>query len=135
VDPSGEWSFSIGFYWLWGGELTFGVNPDGKKFFSIKLGAGVGGGFSINPDGTSSNYNPNGCYNSGAGFNFGLGMDLPFTNVGYEAAFGAMTGQKDIPSSLYTSKGLNVGFGFDRGGLKASANISGEFIFIFNKGK
>jgi len=42
---------------------------------------------------------------------------------------------EDIPSSLYTSKGLNVGFGFDRGGLKASANISGEFIFIFNKGK
>jgi RHS repeat-associated protein len=108
IDPLGLWSMSLELYDFFGGGATFGRNLDGRFFLSIKVDIGIGAGASFDPNGTSSNYNSNGCYDSGAGFTGGINIDLPFVSLGYGGSFGAMTGQEDILSSLYTNIGPNV---------------------------
>jgi len=58
LDPYGRESLSIdayGFYGL-GGGITIGRNPNGRIFFSVRLGAGFGGGVAFDPNGTSPDW-------------------------------------------------------------------------------
>ncbi len=131
VDPLGLWSISLEFYAGWGGGITFGKNPDGKYFLSIKAGVGVGGGLGYDSNGKSNNYKKDGCYGIGVGFTGGAYINPLIGTLGYEGSFGATTGAKNIPDSLYSSSGFNTFFNDNTKGLKASINANGEFIFTW----
>ena len=86
VDPLGLWSITGGGYDGVGGEFSFGKNPDGKWFGSIRIGAGIGGGVSYDPNGTGPGAEKCGCtWNSAIGgfgfFQSGLGPFFLGTSV------------------------------------------------------
>jgi RHS repeat-associated protein len=132
ADPWGLWSINFEFYSFFGGGVTFGKNPDGKYFLSLKPGIGIGGGISFDPDGTSSNYKKDGCYGDAVGFTGGVYGNLPFLSAGYEGSYGVTTGYDSIQESLYSKQAPNLLLGTDAGaGLKATINVGGEFIFVW----
>ncbi|ARN73937.1 RHS repeat-associated core domain-containing protein [Oceanicoccus sagamiensis] len=59
VDPLGLWSVSVdGYFGIGGpgGGVSFGKNPNGTAFVSVRVGAGAGAGIGFDPDGTSPAY-------------------------------------------------------------------------------
>ena len=52
VDPFGLWSFTVEGYGVFGGAITIGQdNSTGQWFYGGRFGYGVGGGFSLDPEG------------------------------------------------------------------------------------
>ncbi|WP_157496549.1 RHS repeat-associated core domain-containing protein [Hahella ganghwensis] len=60
IDPLGLWSVSVDMYYYFGGGLTFGQDPNGKGFWTLRFGPGMGGGGTYDPNGTSAAYDE--CY-------------------------------------------------------------------------
>ena len=58
VDFPGLWSIAISAYDGWGGGVVFGQNPNGRWFVTGRIGYGLGGGASYNPQGTSPGWDP-----------------------------------------------------------------------------
>ncbi len=58
IDPSGLCRHSFGIYLGIGGEVTWGTNPDGGWFFGVHGGVGAGGGYTVDPCGTSPGWSP-----------------------------------------------------------------------------
>ena len=61
VDPMGLWSVEAGGFLGGGGTVTVGQNPNGSGFVSVKVGFGLGGGWSIDPAGKQAGYMPCQC--------------------------------------------------------------------------
>ena len=53
VDPEGLWSVTIDGYYVKGGGVVFGRDPNGTFFMSLRAGYGIGGGIGYDPNGTS----------------------------------------------------------------------------------
>jgi len=68
-DPSGLASVSIDGYYGGGGGIVIGRNPDGKWFISFRIGVGMGGGVSYDPNGSGAGADSCACkWNSALGF-------------------------------------------------------------------
>ncbi len=77
---------------LGGGGFVFGENPNGGFFLSFRIGYGVGGGLSFDPNGTSPGYDP--CKEHGA-INMGIG-GYGGANVGLGPLYGGINAEAGI---------------------------------------
>ena len=123
IDPKGLWSVSLGFFNGFGLGVTFGVNPDGFAFGSVKAGVGYGGGASYDPQGQSSSYGT--CSNKDfsigqyaeAGANIGAFEAAVSTSSGYGQSRGAYANPPGLSGAVTPSIGIGAGFS---GGLELS---------------
>ena len=131
IDPTGLWSLTGGGYVGGvGGEVTVGVNPDGGWFFGAHAGVGRGGGFSVDPCGTSSGWKP--CAKPGLagwlGASASAGGSLGPVGKGYGGQAGLLFGPGGIVSG-YSNMSPNTAFsggtGFAWGG---SAGVDVGFV-------
>ncbi len=105
IDPSGLWSFTIGFYNPFtglGGGVTFGQNPNGSVFGGVWGGGGVGGGMEFDPNGTSPGYQPGTCRGG------------PYVEVGGYANIGGNAGP--YSAGLSSTGGVKVPIAADPAG-------------------
>ena len=110
--------------------VSLGVNPDGRAFFSLKLGIGFGGGWSFTPDGKSSNYRDDGCYGSGGGGYAKAGANAGPLSVDYGGAAGASSGADSIGDSIYSDQKPGINFGKSFGwGASISTGAEGTVVW------
>ena len=124
------WKINISYFDFFGIGVSFGVNPDGRAFFDLKVGIGFGTGFSYTPDGKSPNYREDGCYGSGGGGYARAGANLGPLSLDYGGSGGASSGANSIGSSIYNSQqgGLNFGRSLGIGG-SISAGAEGIVVW------
>lgn len=89
IDLLGLWSFEIGGYRGVGFSVTFGQNPNGSGFASLKVGFGLGSGWSFDPRGKQAGYMPCQC----SSWTGGLGL---FAEAGVHAGVAQLGGSLDV---------------------------------------
>lgn len=132
VDPLGLWSFELGGYAGVGYTVTFGQNPNGSGFASLKVGFGLGGGFSFDPVGKQAGYMGCQC----ASWTGGLGL---FAEAGVHAGVAQLGGALDVGktknscgTNSFVDPGVKAEFsgigmkGIAAGGIKASIGGGGS---------
>jgi RHS repeat-associated protein len=124
LDPYGFKSLSIDAYGLLGfagGGVTVGRNPDARFFFTVRVGAGFGGGLAYDPNGTSPDWDnteiqsadscPNGSYSPftvAAGGAGELGVAVGPYGVGLSGRAGVST-EPNIGKSRPYNTGIKAG--------------------------
>jgi RHS repeat-associated protein len=132
VDPMGLWSFEFGGFAGVGLTATFGQNPNGSGFASLKVGFGLGSGWSFDPLGKQAGYMPCQC----SSWTGGLGL---FAEAGVHAGIAQFGGSLDVGktknscgASSFFDPGVKneisgVGMkGIAAGGIKASIGGGGS---------
>jgi RHS repeat-associated protein len=132
VDPMGLWSFEFGGYAGVGFTVTFGQNPNGSGFASLKVGFGLGSGWSFDPLGKQAGYMPCQC----SSWTGGLGL---FTEAGVHAGIAQLGGSLDVGktknscgTNSFVDPGVKAEFsgigmkGIAAGGIKASLGGGGS---------
>ena len=128
ADPSGLWEISFGGYGPWGGEMTFGRDPQtGQGFITCKIGFGAGGGFSYDPLGGRPGGNEKGA-DRGGGVTVGI-----FGEAG--GAVGPVTAKVQGQAGLdfgssgitYSSSNPNTSVGGTGGGVQAVGAVGVQF--------
>lgn len=117
MDPNGLWSISANFYSVIGGAVTFGRNPDGTFFNSLRIGLGYGAGVSWDKHGQSPAYNQCGRSGMATGYYGEIGAQFGPAEVGYGVSSG--TGSMNGPyrnagpaGSVNPKIGIGVGLSF-----------------------
>jgi hypothetical protein len=116
-DPLGLWSITGGGYFLIGTELTFG-NDNGHWFFTSRIGFGLGGGLSWDPDGgVPGGADATGC-RGGAVLSVSAQAGGNIGPVGANLEFGAERNYGNNESALYggPSASLTSAWGIHAGG-------------------
>lgn len=89
VDPAGLWSVEFGGYAGIGYTVTIGQNPNGSGFASLKVGFGIGAGWSVDPAGKQAGYMPCQC----SSWTGGLGA---FAEAGVHAGIAQVGASLDV---------------------------------------
>jgi hypothetical protein len=129
TDPLGLWSFELGGYSGIGFTITLGQNPNGSGFVSLKVGFGLGSGWSFDPAGQQAGYMACQC----GSWTGGLGA---FAEAGLHAGVAQLGGTLDVgktKNSCGTNSFVDPGIkaelsGFSMKGIAAAgikASISG----------
>jgi hypothetical protein len=113
-----------------GGQITFGRNPNGSGFMNFQFGFGIGGGLKYDPLGKQPGYTPNQCDDWGVGLGAYGQANI---NLGPAYAGVGMRGGKNTNRSYSDSPKPHAGL---RGGMGigASAHIGGE-VTVYGGGK
>ena len=132
VDPMGLWSFEFGGFAGVGFTATFGQNPNGSGFASLKVGFGLGSGWSFDPLGKQAGYMPCQC----SSWTGGLGL---FAEAGVHAGIAQLGGSHDVGktknscgTNSFVDPGVKNEFsgigmkGIAAGGIKASIGGGGS---------
>ena len=103
-------------YWIAGGGVSVGVNPDGSAFISGRLGLGAGGGVSFSPSGTSPGYSPSsrGGSTTTSGAYAEVGVSVGPASVSIGASKGSATrhyADGSSEESSYGDRGIAVSLG------------------------
>ena len=134
IDSWGLWSLSLEGYYGLGGGFVFGINPGGRVFLSFRLGYGIGGGISYNPEGTSPGWDP---YEKHGVFNAGLGA-YGGASVGLGPAYLGLSGNAGVNfepgfpcyEGIKPYAGIGPEYGLDWGwSLRGGAAVGGEITF------
>ena len=130
ADPTGLWSVGLEGYAGVGGGLTIGENPNSTWFYTVRVGAGDGGGFQYDPDGQSPSYDKcnKGKQNLSLGLYFDAGVAVGPASLAYGMGAGAhLQSSSDVIRS-YDYNGskevLDKGFKL-RGGYSIGFELSG----------
>jgi RHS repeat-associated protein len=134
VDPMGLQSLEIGGYLGVGFTVTVGRNPNGSGFASLKVGFGLGGGASFDPNGKQAGYMPCQC----SSWTGGLGL---FAEAGVHAGIAQLGGSLDVGktknscgTNSFVDPGVKAEFsgigmkGIAAGGIKASIGGGGQAV-------
>jgi RHS repeat-associated protein len=132
TDPSGLASVEFGGYLGVGFTVTVGQNPNGSGFASLKVGFGIGSGWSFDPLGKQAGYMPCQC----ASWTGGLGL---FAEAGVHAGIAQLGGSLDVGKTAnscgtnsFVDPGVKAEFsgvgmkGIAAGGIKASIGGGGS---------
>lgn len=134
IDPLGLWSVEFGGYAGVGFTVTFGQNPNGSGFASLKVGFGLGAGASFDPLGQQAGYMACQCRS----WTGGLGL---FAEAGVHAGIAQLGGTLDAGktknscgTNSFFDKGIKNEFsglgmkGIAAGGIKASIGGGGSAV-------
>jgi RHS repeat-associated protein len=113
IDPSGLWSLEVGGYAGVGFTVTVGQNPNGSGFASLKVGFGIGSGWSIDPAGKQAGYMPCQC----SSWTGGLGV---FAEAGVHAGIAQLGASLDVgetKNSCSANSFVDPGVKAELGGL------------------
>lgn len=123
IDPSGLWSFSFGVFGGWGASITFGQNPTGGFFTTLRGGVGVGGGISWDPHGQS----PDG--GTCSGISAGQYIEGSAHFGPFEAVLGASSGYSQTSGKYYNAPSFSSSIVRSLG---AGAAVSGGVEITFH---
>jgi RHS repeat-associated protein len=134
VDPLGLQSLEVGGYWGVGFTVTFGRNPNGSGFASLKVGFGLGGGASFDPLGKQAGYMPCQCssWTGGLGLFGEAGVHAGIAQLG--ASLDAGKTANSCGANSFFEPGTKAEFGgmgmkgIAAAGIKASIGGGGSAV-------
>ncbi|KNZ32428.1 MAG: hypothetical protein AD742_11765 [Methylibium sp. NZG] len=132
VDAMGLWSVEFGGYAGVGFTATFGQNPNGSGFASLKVGFGLGSGWSFDPLGKQAGYSPCQCsaWTAGLGLFAEAGVHAGIAQLGASVDAGKTT--NSCSANSFFEAGVKNEFsgngmkGIAAGGVKASIGGGGS---------
>ncbi len=124
IDPNGLWSITAGGYIGVGGQVTFG-SDNGNGFLTGRVGFGLGGGISYNPNGGIPGPAPQDPTKGGVVLSCSAKANFSAGPLQTYLEGGAARNYSNEESSLYSGKGYGGRDKFT--GFDASGSVGGQF--------